>query len=159
MKDKFRNEYFRRAKLILKSKLNGRNKIMALTTWAVSILRCGAGILKRNKNELQKMDRKTRKFMVMNKEFHPRGDVARLYVSRKNDGRRLIGCENSVKNKKNGLGWYVESNIEPLLVAVRISITITHEERVDPKEFKKTKKNKEKMNGLQKESMDNLQEI
>ena len=37
MKVKFRNEYFRRAKLILKSKLNGRNKIMALDTWAVSI--------------------------------------------------------------------------------------------------------------------------
>ena len=45
MKDKFRNEYFRRTKLILKSKLNGRNKIMALNTWAVSILRYGAGIL------------------------------------------------------------------------------------------------------------------
>ena len=45
MKDKFRNEYFRRTKFILKSKLNGRNKIMALKTWAVSILRYGAGIL------------------------------------------------------------------------------------------------------------------
>ena len=93
MKDKFRNEYFRRAKLILKSKLNGRNKIMALNTWAVSILRYGAGILKWNKNELQEMDRKTRKFMTMNKELHPRSDVARLYVSRKNGGRGLIGCE------------------------------------------------------------------
>ena len=47
---KFRNEYFRRAKLILKSKLNGWNKIMALNTWAVSILRYGAGILKYSKN-------------------------------------------------------------------------------------------------------------
>ena len=46
MKDKFRNEYFRKTKLILKSKLNGRNKIMALKTLAVSILRHGAGILK-----------------------------------------------------------------------------------------------------------------
>ena len=46
MKDKSRNEYFRKAKLILKSKLNGRNKIMVLNTWAVSILRYGAGILK-----------------------------------------------------------------------------------------------------------------
>ena len=45
MKDKFRNKYFRRAKLILKSKLNGRTKIMTLNTWAVSILRYGAGIL------------------------------------------------------------------------------------------------------------------
>ena len=45
MKDKFRNKYFRRAKLILKSKLNGRTKIMTLNTWAVSILRYGTGIL------------------------------------------------------------------------------------------------------------------
>ena len=66
MKDKFRNEYFRRAKLILKSKLNGRNKIMALNTWAVSILRYGAGILKWNKNELQEIDRKARKFTTVN---------------------------------------------------------------------------------------------
>ena len=40
MKDKFRNGYFRRAKLILKSKLNGRHKIMVLNTWAVSIMNC-----------------------------------------------------------------------------------------------------------------------
>ena len=66
MKDNFRNEYFRRAKLILKSKLNGGNKIMALNTWAVSILRYGAGILKWNKNELQEIDRKARKFMTVN---------------------------------------------------------------------------------------------
>ena len=64
--------------MILKSKLNGRNKIIALNTWAVSILRYGAGILKWNKNELQEMDRKTRKFMAMNKELHPRSDVTRL---------------------------------------------------------------------------------
>ena len=133
MKDTFRNKYFRRAKLILKSKLNGRNKIMPLNTWAVSILRYGAGILKWNKNELQEMDRKTRKFMTMNKELHPRSDVARLYVSRKNGGRGLIGCENSVMSEENGPGWYIKNNIEPLLVAVRTSRTITHKETVDPK--------------------------
>ena len=103
-KDKFKNEYFRREKLILKSKLNGRNKIMALNTWAVSILRYGAGILKCNKNELQEMDRKTRTFMTLNKELHPRNDGGRLYVSRKNGGRGLIGCENSVKSEENGQG-------------------------------------------------------
>ena len=135
MKDKFRNEYFRRTKLILKSKLNGRNKIIALNTWAVSILRYGSGILKSNKNELQEIDRKTRKFMIINKELHPRSDVARLYVSQKNGGRGLIGCENSVTGEENGLGWYVKNNIEPLLAAVRTSRTITHEETVDPKEF------------------------
>ena len=44
MKHKFRNKYFNRAKLILKSKLNGRNRIMTLDTWAISIMRYGAGI-------------------------------------------------------------------------------------------------------------------
>ena len=49
MKDKFRNEYFRRVKLILNSKLNARNKIMALNTWAVSIMTYGNGMLNGNK--------------------------------------------------------------------------------------------------------------
>ena len=114
---------------------------MALNTWAVSILRYGAGIFKWNKNELQDMDRKTRKFMIMNKELHPRSDVARLYVSRENGGRGLIGCENSAKSEENSLGW------------------ITHKETADPKEFKKIKEAQRKMNGLQKECMDNLLEI
>ena len=128
MKNKFRNEYYRRAKLILNSKLNGRNKIMALNTWADSILRYGAGILKWNKSDLQEMERKTRKFMVMNKELHPRSDVARLCVSWENGGRGLIGCENSVIKEENSLGLYVKNNMEPLLVAVRTGRTITHEE-------------------------------
>ena len=67
MKDKLRNEYFRKEKLILKSKLNGRNKIMALNTWAVSIMRHGAGIFKWDKNELQQIDKKNMKFMTMTK--------------------------------------------------------------------------------------------
>ena len=116
MKDKFRNEYFKRAKLIFKSKLNGRIKIMPLSAWAVSILRYSAGILMWNKSELQEIDRKTRKFMTMNKELHPRNDVAWLCLSQKCGGRGLIGCKNSVKSEENGLGWYVKNNIEPLMI-------------------------------------------
>ena len=80
-------------KLILKSKLNGENKIMAVTTCAISIMSHGPGILKWNKTELQEMDRNTTKFMTMIKELYPRSDVTQWYVSRKNGGRRLIGCE------------------------------------------------------------------
>ena len=61
MKNKFRNEYFRKEILILKSKLNGKNWIIALDTFAVVIMRYGTGIVKWNKNELQEMDRNTRK--------------------------------------------------------------------------------------------------
>ena len=45
MKDLFSKEYKRRLKLLLKSKLSGMNKIMAAKTWAVAILRYGAGVV------------------------------------------------------------------------------------------------------------------
>ena len=54
MKEEFSKEYLRQLRLILRSKLNGRNKIMAVNTWAVSAMRYGAGILK--------WTRKSRKF-------------------------------------------------------------------------------------------------
>ena len=76
--------------------------------------------------------------------MHRRSDVTRLHVSRKNGGRGLIGCENSVKSEENGLGWYVKNNIEPLQAAVRTSRTVTHERTVDPKESKKNKEEQRK---------------
>ena len=79
------------------------------------------------------MEEKTWKFLTMNKELHLRSDVVRLYVSRKNGGRGLIGCKNNMKKEENDLGWYVKNNIEPLLAAVRKSRNITHEETVDPR--------------------------
>ena len=45
MKNKVIAEYKRRLRLILKSILNGRNKIQAINTWAVALLRYGAGII------------------------------------------------------------------------------------------------------------------
>ena len=78
-------------------------------------LHYGAGILKWNKNELQEIDKKTKKFVTIIKELYSRSDVAWLYVSRKIGGRGLIRYEKSVKIKENGLGWYAKNNIEPLL--------------------------------------------
>ena len=65
MKDKFRNINFSREKLVSKIKLNGRNYIMVLNSRVVSILRYSDAILKWNKNELEEMDRKTMKFMII----------------------------------------------------------------------------------------------
>ena len=52
MKDIFQTEYLRRFKLVMKSHLNGKNKIKAANTWAVSLMRYGAGTIKWNKEEL-----------------------------------------------------------------------------------------------------------
>ena len=47
----------RRFKLVMKSQLNGKNKIKAANTWAESLMRYGAGTIKWNKEELQGIDR------------------------------------------------------------------------------------------------------
>ena len=39
MKEKFSKEYLRRLRLILRSKLNGRKKVMAVNTSEVSVMR------------------------------------------------------------------------------------------------------------------------
>ena len=119
MKESFRKEYLRRTKAIMKSKLNGKNKIKAMNTWAVSSMRYGAGIIKWTVAELDEMDRKTRKIMTINKEFHPKSDVDRLYVTRSKGGRGLIGCKSCVITEENSLGWYLMNHSEPLLIAVR----------------------------------------
>ena len=66
MKDIFQTEYLRRFKLVMKSHLNGKNKIKAANTWAVSLMRYGAGTIKWNKEELREIDRKFKKIMTMN---------------------------------------------------------------------------------------------
>ena len=136
MKTTFQKEYFRRVRLIMQSKLNGRNKIKAINTWAVSLVRYGAGIIMWKKAELESMHRRTRKLMTMNKELHPRGDAARLYVGRKNGGRGLISCETCVKTEINNLAWYIKHVRGPIVSIVRDLGTVNTEEAIAPREYK-----------------------
>ena len=54
MNIKVRAEYNRRLRLILKSKLNGKNKTQAINTSVVALLRYGAGIIDWKVDELKK---------------------------------------------------------------------------------------------------------
>ena len=78
MKEQLKKEYIRRVRNVLKLKLNGRNIISAINSRAVSIVRYGAGIIKWTKNELEELDRKTKKLMSMYGAQHPK--------------QMLIGC-------------------------------------------------------------------
>ena len=118
MKDKTLKEYKRRLRLILKSKLNGRNKVTAINTWAVPVFRYGAGIIDWKDCELKTVDRKTRKILTMYGAFHPKSDVDRLYLNRKDGGRGLIRIEHCVRGEENNLGLYVRDSLEKLIQAV-----------------------------------------
>ena len=134
---KMTKEYKRRLGLILKSKLNGRNKITAMNTWAVAIFRYGAGILEWKGCELKSLDRTTRKTMTMYGAFHPKSDVDRLYLKRHEGGKGLISIEHCVRGEENSLRLYVMNSAEKLIQWIRTSGTIETEGTISRSEFRR----------------------
>ena len=76
-------EYIRRLRKVLKSKLNGRNIIRGVNTWAASLIRYAAAFASWRKSELQTIDRKTRKLFTIYGALHPMSNVNRLDIPRK----------------------------------------------------------------------------
>ena len=119
MKDKIRKEYLRRTRKLLETKLSSRNLIKGINTWAVSLVRYSWPFLKWTWDELKQMDQRTRKLMTMHKALHPRDDVDRLYVSRKEGGRGLDSIEDSVDTSIQWLKDYIEKHEQELITAIR----------------------------------------
>ena len=96
MKLNVSKEYIRRLRKVLKSKLNGGKLVCGVNTWAVSLLRYSAAFVSWRKSELQAIERKTRKLFTIYGALHPKSDVGRLYIPRKEGGRGLISIEDWV---------------------------------------------------------------
>ena len=102
----------------MKSKLNGGNLVRGVNTWAVSLLRYSAALVSWKKTELQVIDRNTRKLFTIYGALHPKSDVDRLYISRKEGGRGLISIEDCVELAIRGLEVYIHGSEERLIQAV-----------------------------------------
>ena len=85
MKEKIR-KYYRRVRLILRTELNGRNKMEAINSLAVPVVQYSFGIIDWKISEIMKIDTKTRKLLNVHKMLHPKADVERLYLPRKDGG-------------------------------------------------------------------------
>ena len=112
-------EYIRRLRKVLKSKLNGGNLFRGVNTWAVSLLRYSVSFVSWRKSELQAIDRKTRKLFTIYGALHPKSDVDRLYIPRKEGGRDLISIKDCVELAIRGLEVYVHGSEEKLIQADR----------------------------------------
>jgi hypothetical protein len=99
MKDRLKQEYNRRVRMVLKSELNARNKITAIGALAVPILRYSFGIINWRLEEIKQIDRKATKMLTMYKMHHPKADIERLYVKRKEGGRGLVQVEVAYKTE------------------------------------------------------------
>ena len=112
-------EYLRRIRKLLETKLNSRNLIKRINTWAVHLVRYSGPFLKWTKDELRQMDQRTRKLMTMHKALHPKDDVDRLYVSRKEGGRGHASIEDSVDASIQRLEDNTEKHEGGLITAIR----------------------------------------
>ena len=119
VKSRVRGLYKQRLRLLLKSKLNGRNQIQAINSFAVPVVRYTAGIVDWTLQECAELDRFTRKQMTLFKALHPHADIDRLYVNRKMGGRGLLSIADVVRLEKHSLSVYVNKSKEPIMAKVR----------------------------------------
>jgi hypothetical protein len=125
-KEKLKKEYLRRLRLVLGKELNAKNKIQAIGTLAVPILRYSFGIVNWNQEELQKLDRKTRKLLTIHGQHHPKADVDRLYVPRNQGGRGVMQLEAAHAVEITNLAEYIDRKEDPLIQMVR-----THQHKIN----------------------------
>ena len=119
MKLNVSKEYIRRLRKVLKSKLNGGNLVCGVNAWTVSLLRYLAAFVSWRKSELEAIDRKTRKLFTIYGALHPKSDVDRLYIPRKEGGRGLISIKDCVELPVRALEVYVHGCEERLTQAAR----------------------------------------
>eukprot|EP00957_Ditylum_brightwellii_P198768 15150901-Ditylum_brightwellii.AAC.1 len=107
VKDETVKEYLSRVQKILKANLTEHNAITAICAFIVPVMRYMFGVLKWNKGELQRLDRKMRKLLTA-KGFHqPNADVHPLYLHWNLGGRDLTHLEDTHANECTSLAQYI----------------------------------------------------
>ena len=97
MKVNIRKEYKRRIKLVLKSGLNARNKVATINTLAVPINLYSYGVIDWKLDEIQDLDRMTRKQLCMNWMLAKKANVGSIYLPCQEGGRSLMSLEKEYK--------------------------------------------------------------
>ena len=117
MKAKVKTEYIRRVKKLLSSNLNGKNLISAINTWAIPVIRYGAGILEWTNSEAKGLDNITRRHLRRG-VIKSNSDVDRLYVTRKLGGRGLQRIEDVIVKEEIGLVTFFSNSTDPKIGAL-----------------------------------------
>ena len=120
MKNLIRKEYLRRVRRILQSQLLGKNKITAINTLAVPVVRYSGGIVKWTKLELADMDRKTRKALTTHRGLAKMSDVSRLYVKRNEGGRGLLSIEDCIRDEETAVLEYIRKCTQPIVMLTAV---------------------------------------
>ena len=119
-KEKLKKEHLRRLRLVSDTGLRAKNKIQAIGSLAVPVLRYSFEIINWRQEELRKLDRK-KKLLTIHGQHHPKADLDCVYVHRKQGGKGLMQLEEAYIIEITKLMEYVlvDSSEDPLLQMVR----------------------------------------
>jgi len=87
---------------------------------AVPVLRYSFGISISHREELQKLDRKMRKLLTIHGQHHPKADVDRLYVQRKQGEKGRVQIEAAYAVEITKRLEELDSKEDPLIQIVRM---------------------------------------
>ena len=85
MKEKVRKEYYCLIKMVLKNEMNSSDKISTINALAKPVVTYSINIINWQMKEIRKKDAKTRKLLTMHKMHHPKADVDKMYLPRKEE--------------------------------------------------------------------------
>ena len=119
MREKIRKECFRRVRSILRSELNARNRIDAINSLALPVVTYSFTIINWSLTEIKKVDTKICKLLTMHRMHHPKSDVNRLYLPRKEGGRGIVQLELSLKTSIIGMDTYLNNTNDWMLKLVK----------------------------------------
>ena len=123
MRERLRREDFRRVKMVLRTELYGRNKVLAINGLALPVLTYSFGVIHWRTTDLQQLDRRTRKLLTMHGVHHPSAEVDRLYAPCNEGGRGLQQIEAMYSLALSG--WNVISVIVPIRIcSLYMSVTL-----------------------------------
>ena len=94
-KERVSKEYFTLTKKIWPSELSAYNKVIAHNAFAVPVLIPTIGVLDWTIGKIKDIDIKTRKMLTLARNFHPNGNVDRLYMQNSFGGRGLRQVQSS----------------------------------------------------------------
>jgi hypothetical protein len=109
----------RALKLVLDTELSAKNKVKETGLLAIPILRYIFGIIIWHEEELGNLGRRTRNLLTIHGQHHPKAEVDRLNVPRKQGERGLMHLEEAYIVEITTVMECVDNNEDPIIQIVR----------------------------------------
>ena len=115
MKEKIWKECFWRVWSVMRSELNACNRMDAINSLALLVVTYSFTMINLSFTEVKKFDSKIRKLLAMHRMHHPKSNVNRLCLPRKEVERGLAQLELSIKASIIGMDTHLNTTIDSML--------------------------------------------